>query len=131
MMVADPVPFAFEEMLKDSNCRTMLTLTDITHASFAFFRTGMHGDAFKIGVLLFQNDAHFDKVAVQTTGYASSESGSIIIGKMLNSTKKPVAVVLNRTVQGVPMTVVGPNRIYYDSLNGEEFKVHVPSGYCN
>jgi hypothetical protein len=26
---------------------------------------------------------------------------------------------------------VGPNRFFYDSLNGEEFKIFVPSNYNN
>jgi hypothetical protein len=29
------------------------------------------------------------------------------------------------------MAVVGPNRFYYDSLNGEEFKIFVPCNYNN
>lgn len=29
------------------------------------------------------------------------------------------------------MAVVGPNRIYYDLLNGEEFKIFVPCNYNN
>jgi hypothetical protein len=130
-LTVEPTTFAFDEMLKDSKCRAIVSLNDVSHASMAFIRTGVYGDVYQIGVLLFHNDAHFDKVAVHNMGYMSEDSGCIIVGKMVNSSKKPFAAVLNRGIQGLPMVVVGPNRIYYDSLNGEEFKILVPNGYAN
>lgn len=126
----DPFTAAMEEMLKDAGCRSLLTISEATHASFAFVRTtGIQSDVFRIGVMLFQNDAHFDKVAVLRSGLGSDDS--FFIGKMVNSAKKPVAAVLNRNISGLPMTVIGPNRIYYDSLNGEEFKIYLPAGYAH
>ena len=45
--------------------------------------------------------------------------------------KKPFAAVLNRNKVGIPMVILGPNRIFYDALNGDEFKILIPSGYNN
>ena len=109
----------------------MVGQMNYSHASFAFWKTGVYQDVFQIGVLLFAADAHIDKVVAHGMNQAYSESGCIIIGKMMSLDKKPFAVVLNRGIQGVPLVIVGPNRIYYDSLNGDEFRVYIPNGYLN
>ena len=58
-----------------------------------------------------------------------ADSGYIVVGKVTGISKKPFAAVFNRGKAS--MAVVGPNRFFYDSLNGEEFKIFVPSNYNN
>lgn len=54
--------------------------------------------------------------------------GAIISGKVLDSSLRPCISVLNRYDANMSC-VVGPNRIYYDASNGDDFKIHVPCDY--
>lgn len=82
-------------------------------------------------MLLFTAEATIDKVVEQGMNSNSANSGCIIVGKMLDVNKRPFAAVFNRGKQDCPMVVVGPNRIYFDYMNGDEFKIFIPNGYSN
>ena len=49
---------------------------------------------------------------------------------MLDSGIKPCFALLNRDDASL-QSVVGPNQIYYDATNGEDYKVLIPAGYLN
>lgn len=49
------------------------------------------------------------------------------MGRVVDTGSVPCFVVLNRGMSS--QTIIGPNRIYYDSLNDDEFKVFLPHGY--
>ena len=51
----------------------------------------------------------------------------MIVGKVLDDYIKPCMVKLNRGLRSE--TVVGSNRIYYESSSGDQFKVFVPRDY--
>jgi hypothetical protein len=85
----------------------------------------VHNDVFQIGVLLWKSSASVDKVLERSH---QQDGSTIILGRVTDSSSVPCFVVLNRGTQ--TQTVIGPNRIYYDSLNGDEFKVHLPHGFC-
>jgi len=102
-----------------------------THVSIGFNQTGTNNNVFQIGVLLLQSHVSVDKIFERSTNLAH-DSGCLIVGKVLDTSVKPVFVVINREHQG-QMCTVGPDRIFYDSLSGEEFKVILKSGEpaCN
>ena len=83
----------------------------------------MNGDVFQIGVLFFRATITVEKVFESANG-----EGAIIAGRVLDSNLKPCMSVLNRD-DGREMCIIGPNRIYYDASNGEDYKIHVPADY--
>jgi hypothetical protein len=85
----------------------------------------VNGDVFKIGVLLWKSSASVERVLERSH---QQDNSTIILGRVTDRFSVPCIVVLNRGKQ--TQTVIGPNRIYYDSLNGDEFKVFLPHGYC-
>ena len=94
-----------------------------THISMAVKLTGLKGDVFQIGVFLFRASLTIEKVLECTNG-----EGAIIVGRLLDSNLKPCFAVLNRDDRGM-QCIVGPNRIYYDATDGDEYKIFVPSDY--
>ena len=68
-----------------------------------------------------------DKVLTYQT--TTGQVGCIILGKVLSSDQKPCFVVLNRSKDY--SCIIGPNKIYYDALSSQEYKVIVPPGYLN
>lgn len=56
--------------------------------------------------------------------------GTVIVGRVLDSSLKPCMAVLNRDENNL-QCVVGPNRIYFDPSDGDEYKIHVPNNYLS
>ena len=54
--------------------------------------------------------------------------GAIVTGRVIENNLKPCMVVINRDDPNMHC-IIGPNRIYYDATNGDDFKVHVPNDY--
>ncbi len=54
----------------------------------------------------------------------------MIVGRILDPSLKPCMAVINRDDHNLHC-VVGPNRIYFDSSDGDEYKIHIPSDYLN
>jgi len=74
---------------------------------------------------LWKSCASIDKVLERSHQH---DMGTIIMGRVVDSTTMPCFIVLNRGKNS--QTVIGPNRFYYDSLNGDEYKVYLPHGFC-
>ena len=69
-------------------------------------------------------------VAIEGLIYCSQgiDSGFVLGGKILDISKKPSYVVLNRGYQSE--TVVGPNKIIYDEQSGD-MRVQIPDNYLS
>ena len=87
-----------------------------------------NGDLHQIGVLLFKADLTLEKVHEQMDSSLGA-TGYIIAGRALQIDVKPYMVVMNRGTAN--QCVLGPNRIYFDPMDGEQFKVLVPSDYLH
>lgn len=103
----------------------ILSQSSNTHIAISLNQTGIQGDVFQIGVLIWKSCASVDKVLERSH---LQDSSTIILGRVTDTSSVPCFVVLNRGKQ--TQTIIGPNRIYYDSLNGDEFKVLLPQGFC-
>lgn len=73
---------------------------------------------------MWKSCASVDKVLERSH---QQDRSTIVMGRVVDSATIPCFVVLNRGKNS--QTVIGPNRIYYDSLSGDEFKVFLPHGY--
>ena len=101
----------------------LVTQSHYTHISLTLRQNGQHGEVYSIGVLLFKSAFTIEKVFEGQQG-----EGAIITGKVLDPSLKPCMVYLNP--QDVNLScILGPNRIYYDASNGDDYKVYVPNNY--
>jgi hypothetical protein len=95
-----------------------------THIAIGFTLTGLKGDVFRIATMV-------SKKAVVIDGFVrctnSPDTGTIIAGRILDPTKKPCMMVINRGNQG--QIIVGPNRMAYVPEEGDKFKVCIPDNY--
>ena len=101
----------------------LVTSKQYTHVSMNLKQTGLQKDVFQIGVLLFKANFSIEKIYE-----TQNRDSALIAGRVIDPAFKPCMVVLNRD-QGELQCVLGPNRIYYDSSDGDEYKVWVPADY--
>ena len=88
-------------------------------------QSGVHGNVFQIGILTLSQSFSVDKVL--TYNDASNKMGAVVVGKVIEADLKPCMIVLNRNKKAP--CIIGPNRIYYDALQSQEFKVLVPPNF--
>ena len=86
-------------------------------------QTGQQGEVFSVGVLLFKSAFTIEKILQGQQG-----EGAVISGKVLETSLKPCMVYLNPHDVNLSC-ILGPNRIYFDATNGDDYKVHVPDNY--
>lgn len=101
----------------------LVNCTAYSHISLTLKQTGLQGEFYNIGVLLFRAAFTIERVFESQQG-----EGAIITGKVIDTSLKPCMVVLNRGDPNLHC-IIGPNRIYYDATNGDDYKVHVPNDY--
>ena len=74
-------------------------------------------------MLLFKSAFTIEKILE-----GQQNEGSIISGKVLDTSLRPCIVYLNSNDANL-QCVIGPNRIYYDPTNGDDYKVYIPCEY--
>lgn len=111
-------------MLQDRQGKLKLVNSNLfTHVGIALNKSGLHSDVYQIAVLMFKARVTVDKVLER----AHSERNCIIFGRVLDTDFLPCYAVINR---GRPsQTIIGPNRVYYDPLAANDFRIHVPHEY--
>ena len=104
-------------MLQNPQVRLKLVTSRYTHVSFGLQRTGLHQDVYQIGVLTFKASFTIEKLLHRN----HAQSSCMIFGRVLDPELQPSHCVINRDKRD--MTVLGPNRIYYDNKFGNDFRI--------
>jgi hypothetical protein len=86
---------------------------------------GTRGEQFRVGVLATRKCLSVEGIIQCCSGLRSS-NGTIIVGRVLEQSKKPYLLVINRG--SAAQTVVGPNRMGYVPEDGE-YRVCIPEEY--
>jgi hypothetical protein len=95
-----------------------------THIGIAILKTGLSSNVYQIGIILYKAVLTIDKILERT----QVERNAIIMGKVIDPEYVPCFAVLNRGRQ--TQCILGPNRIYYEPLNGIDYRILLPQNYC-
>ena len=74
---------------------------------------------------MFKSGIHFEKIITTP----SDRQSCIVVGRVLDQDIKPCFAVINRGLE--TQAVISPGQFYYDSLQGEEFKMFVTPSQLN
>ena len=81
---------------------------------------------FRVATLATKKNLTVEAIVQSCTGMRNS-NGYVIVGKVIDSIKKPYLMIMNRgTSQQI---VIGPNRMAYNPELGE-FRIGIPEEYC-
>jgi hypothetical protein len=112
---------ALDDMINSVYKTKLLTSHVCTHIAIGLMQTGASGDVFRVSTLITKKALHIEEIIKST---CNQESGIIFVGKVLDPSKKPCLLIINKGLQ--QQVIVGPNKIQYSESDGGVFKICLP-----